>query len=91
MITVAPGTEDATRVRLKGQGPKGSGDLVVQFQIEPDRFFRREGAITGMDDWQMSRVILRVKPEVFEQLHGGNIAAWPSFVDPRWSARRKHW
>jgi molecular chaperone DnaJ len=44
MITVAPGTEEGTRVRLKGQGPKGSGDLVVQFQIEPDRFFRREGA-----------------------------------------------
>jgi molecular chaperone DnaJ len=43
MITVAPGTEDGVKVRLKGQGAKGKGDLVVQFQVEPDRFFRREG------------------------------------------------
>ena len=44
MVTVPPGTEDSTRMRLKGQGVKGRGDLVVQFQVEPDRFFRREGA-----------------------------------------------
>lgn len=43
MITVPPGTDDGTRMRLKGQGPKGKGDLVVQFQVEADRFFRREG------------------------------------------------
>jgi molecular chaperone DnaJ len=42
-ITVPPGTDDGAKVRLKGQGPKGRGDLVVQFQVEPDRFFRREG------------------------------------------------
>ncbi len=39
-----PGTEDGMRMRLKGQGAKGRGDLVVQFQVEPDHFFRREGA-----------------------------------------------
>jgi molecular chaperone DnaJ len=44
MVTVPPGTEDGTRMRLKGQGAKGRGDLVIQFQVEPDRFFRREGA-----------------------------------------------
>src|SRR3989475_1712108 len=43
IITVPPGTEDGTRMRLKGQGAKGKGDVVVQFQVEPDRFFRREG------------------------------------------------
>jgi molecular chaperone DnaJ len=43
MITVPPGTDDGTRVRLKGQGGKGRGDLLVQFQVEPDRFFHREG------------------------------------------------
>jgi len=43
MITVPPGTDEGTRVRLKGQGAKGKGDLIVQFQIEPDNFFRREG------------------------------------------------
>ena len=42
-ITVEPGTEDATRVRLKGQGAKGKGDLIVTFQVDADPFFRREG------------------------------------------------
>ncbi len=43
MITVEPGTEDGTRVRLKGQGARGRGDVVVVFQVDPDPFFRREG------------------------------------------------
>jgi molecular chaperone DnaJ len=48
MITVPPGTDDGTRIRLKGQGSRGtggapSGDLLVSFQVEPDRFFRRDG------------------------------------------------
>jgi molecular chaperone DnaJ len=43
VITVEPATEDGTRVRLKGQGTKGRGDVVVVFKVEPDRFFRREG------------------------------------------------
>jgi molecular chaperone DnaJ len=43
IITVPAGTEDGARMRLKGQGAKGKGDLVVQFQVEPDRFFRRDG------------------------------------------------
>lgn len=42
-ITVPPGTEDGSRARLSGQGPKGRGDLVVQFHVLRDRFFRREG------------------------------------------------
>jgi molecular chaperone DnaJ len=42
MIDVPPGTDAGTRLRLKGQGPQG-GDLIVGFQIEEDRFFRREG------------------------------------------------
>ena len=44
VVTVPPGTEEGTRMRLKGQGAKGKGDLVIQFQVEPDHFFRREGA-----------------------------------------------
>src|SRR6266700_2127848 len=43
MITVPPGTEDGARVRLRGQGAKGRGDIVVAFQVEPDPFFRRDG------------------------------------------------
>jgi DnaJ-class molecular chaperone len=40
---VEPGTEDGTRVRLKGQGAKGKGDLIVNFQVDPDPFFKRDG------------------------------------------------
>jgi molecular chaperone DnaJ len=49
MVTVPPGTDSGGKVRLKGQGqrhPTGGkpGDLVVTFQVEADRFFRREGS-----------------------------------------------
>ncbi len=48
VITVPAGTESGSRVRLRGQGqpskPGGSpGDLLVTFQVLPDRFFHREG------------------------------------------------
>jgi molecular chaperone DnaJ len=48
MITVPPATETGDRVLLRGQGeanrPGGApGDLVITFQVQPDRFFRREG------------------------------------------------
>ena len=48
VITVPPGTETGSRVLLRGQGqPSGPGgppgDLVVTFQVQPDRFFRRDG------------------------------------------------
>ena len=47
-VTVPPGTDNGTRVRLKGQGGRGPnggqpGDLIITFQVEPDRFYRREG------------------------------------------------
>jgi molecular chaperone DnaJ len=48
IITVPSGTETGTRVRMRGQGEPGksgtpSGDLIVTFQVQPDRFFHREG------------------------------------------------
>ncbi|HEU4699251.1 MAG TPA: molecular chaperone DnaJ [Gemmatimonadales bacterium] len=48
MITVPPATEDGAKVRLKGQGQSGqpgapAGDLIITFQVQPDRFFRRDG------------------------------------------------
>ena len=48
LITVPVGTDNGMRIRLKGQGGRGQhngppGDLVITFQVEPDRFFRREG------------------------------------------------
>jgi molecular chaperone DnaJ len=47
-ITVPPATETGSRIRLRGQGegsrPGGTpGDLTITFQVQPDRFFRREG------------------------------------------------
>jgi molecular chaperone DnaJ len=47
-ITVPPATETGSRIRLRGQGessrPGGTpGDLLITFQVQPDRFFRREG------------------------------------------------
>jgi molecular chaperone DnaJ len=48
MITVPPGTESGLKIRLKGQGGAGRsgappGDLLVTFQVQPDRFFRYAG------------------------------------------------
>jgi molecular chaperone DnaJ len=47
-ITVPPGTDTGTRVRLPGQGGRGAnggtpGDLFISFDVQPDRFFSRDG------------------------------------------------
>lgn len=47
-LNVPAGTESGAKVRLKGQGqpaPGGgpTGDLIVTFQVQPDRFFTRDG------------------------------------------------
>jgi len=42
-VDIPAGIEEGTRVRLKNQGPKGRGDLIVEIHVAPDRFFRREG------------------------------------------------
>jgi molecular chaperone DnaJ len=47
-ITVPPGVDTGTKIRLKGQGGKGSkngppGDLLITFTVTPDRFYKREG------------------------------------------------
>lgn len=48
MIPVPPGTESGSKVRLSNQGTSNRpgdppGDLLVTFQVQPDRFFRRDG------------------------------------------------
>jgi molecular chaperone DnaJ len=48
MVTVPPATDTGTRVRLKGQGPRAraggpASDVLITFQVEPDRFFSRDG------------------------------------------------
>lgn len=47
-ITVPPGTEDGSRLRVSGQGERGPGggrpgDLIVRFRVKEDRFFERDG------------------------------------------------
>lgn len=47
-ITVPAGADTGTRLRLSGQGGKGShngppGDLLINFTVQPDRFYKREG------------------------------------------------
>ncbi len=48
MLTVPAGADTGTKIRLKGQGEPGRdggapGDLLVTLQVEPDRFFTRNG------------------------------------------------
>ena len=48
LISVPAGTDSGSKIRLKGQGGKGQnggppGDLIITFQVQPDRFFKREG------------------------------------------------
>lgn len=48
MVQVPAGIDSGAKIRLKGQGGKGAsggapGDLLVTFQVQPDRFFKREG------------------------------------------------
>ena len=46
-------------------------------------------AITGLTDWEMSRVIFARFPDA--GLAGGEIPLWPKAFDKRWIARRKTW
>jgi molecular chaperone DnaJ len=48
LITVPEGTDTGSKIRLKGQGGRGqnggpAGDLVISFQVQADRFYKREG------------------------------------------------
>jgi molecular chaperone DnaJ len=48
VITVPAGVDTGSKIRLKGQGGKGSGngppgDLLITFNVQPDKFYRRDG------------------------------------------------
>ncbi|MEO6445927.1 MAG: molecular chaperone DnaJ [Gemmatimonadaceae bacterium] len=48
LITVPSGADTGTKIRLKGQGGRGTnggppGDLIITFQVKDDRFYKREG------------------------------------------------
>jgi molecular chaperone DnaJ len=64
-ITIPPGTEDETRLRLKGQGARGKGDVVAVIRVEPDRFFRREGLdVIGVVPLNLAQALLGSKIKV---------------------------
>src|SRR5213594_2104462 len=64
-ITIPAGTEDGTRLRLRGQGAKGRGDIVVVVQVEPDTFFRREGLdVIGVVPINLAQALLGSKIKV---------------------------
>jgi molecular chaperone DnaJ len=64
-ITIPPGTEDETRLRLKGQGANGRGDIVAVIRVEPDRFFRREGLdVVGVVPVNLAQALLGTRIKV---------------------------
>ena len=68
-VEIPPGSEDGVRLRLKNQGPKGRGDLIVQIQIAPDRFFRREGLdVIGVVPINLAQALLgsRIKVKTLD-------------------------
>lgn len=47
-VTVLAGTDTGSKIKLKGQGGRGvrngqPGDLIINFTVQPDRFYAREG------------------------------------------------
>jgi len=48
LVNVPPGVDTGSKIRLKGQGGKGNangppGDLVITFNVQPDKFYKRDG------------------------------------------------
>jgi molecular chaperone DnaJ len=48
LINVPSGVDTGSKIRLKGQGGKGTangppGDLVITFNVKPDKFYKRDG------------------------------------------------
>ncbi|MFL5462655.1 MAG: molecular chaperone DnaJ [Gemmatimonadaceae bacterium] len=48
LINVPAGVDTGSKIRLKGQGGKGTqngppGDLIITFSVQPDKFYRRDG------------------------------------------------
>lgn len=51
-LKLPPGVEDGKQMRLAGkgeQGPGGAGDAIVTIDIEPHRFFKRDGDDVRLD------------------------------------------
>jgi molecular chaperone DnaJ len=69
-VEIPAGVEEGARLRLKNQGPKGKGDLIVQIRIAPDRFFRREGLdLIGVVPINLAQALLgsRIKVKTLDE------------------------
>ncbi len=67
-VTIPPGVEDGTRIRLAGEGEAGlrgapSGDLYVDIAIRPHPIFQREGA----------NIFIRVPLRMTQAALGGHV------------------
>src|SRR5919108_1624010 len=68
-VDIPAGVEEGTRLRLKNQGPKGRGDLIVVIHVAPDRFFRREGLdVIGVVPINLAQALLgsRIKVKTLD-------------------------
>ncbi|MFN2572028.1 MAG: DnaJ C-terminal domain-containing protein [Gemmatimonadales bacterium] len=68
-VEIPAGAEDGARLRLKNQGPKGRGDLIVQIHVAADRFFRREGLdLVGVVPINLAQALLgsRIKVKTLD-------------------------
>ncbi|HEV8383051.1 MAG TPA: molecular chaperone DnaJ [Gemmatimonadales bacterium] len=68
-VEIPAGVEEGARLRLKNQGPKGRGDLIVEIHIAPDRFFRREGLdLVGVVPINLAQALLgsRIKVKTLD-------------------------
>jgi molecular chaperone DnaJ len=78
LVTVPPGTDAGTRVRIKGQGPRlkaggPASDVLVTFEVEPDRFFGREGLdITCEIPVSLEQAVLGASVQL-STVHGGKV------------------
>lgn len=67
-LKLAAGVETGTQMRLAGkgeQGPGGAGDALVTVEVEPHRFFRRDG----------DNVLLDLPVTLKEAVEGGKVKA----------------
>lgn len=78
LVTVPPATDTGTKVRLKGQGPKMSAggpasDVLVTFEVEPDRFFSRSGLdIHAEIPVKLEQAVLGTSVQV-KTIHGSKV------------------
>jgi len=73
---------------IEARNPDGSLDLG---SLQPEVVFGAK-AITGMTADQIASAIYRFFGDSWSpMLSGTEVETWPSYIDRRWTARRKTW